>query len=405
MPVGLDAPTKVHVIGGVRLATAAAGVRYQGREDLALIEIAAHSSVAAMFTQNKFCAAPVHIAKDHLNTSRPRYLVINSGNANAGTGDDGIKVALQVAQCVASEAKLTVEQVLPFSTGVIGEALDADKICKCVPNLMQSLSADHWIPAAQAIMTTDTVAKAFSEKIELANGAIHITGIAKGSGMIRPNMATMLAYIASDIEVDTDTIQVLLNNSVEHSFNAITVDGDTSTNDACVLIATGKSKLKYALLSADDKRQFEQGLTGLMQDLAQAIVRDGEGASKFVCVHVCDALTTDQASTVAFSVANSPLVKTALAASDPNWGRIMAAVGYAQDENLQLATAKLHINGLSVWQNGRLAPEYNEAAGKTAMAPEEITIKISLGLGSAEKSVWTTDLTHEYIRINAEYRT
>ena len=405
MPVGLDAPTKVRVIGGVRLATAAAGVRYQGREDLALIEIAAQSSVAAIFTQNKFCAAPVHIAKNHLNTSSPRYLVINSGNANAGTGDEGIKVALQVAQCVASEGNVTVDQVLPFSTGVIGEALDADKICKCVPNLMQSLSADHWIPAAQAIMTTDTVAKAFSEKIELANGAIHFTGIAKGSGMIRPSMATMLAYIASDIEVDADILQVLLKNSAEHSFNAITVDGDTSTNDACVLIATGQSKVKYASLSVDDKRQFEQGLTGLMQDLAQAIVRDGEGASKFVCVRVCDAISTAQATTVAFSVANSPLVKTALAASDPNWGRIMAAVGYARDENLQLAKASLKINGLSIWQNGKLAPDYNEAAGKTAMAPEEINIEISLGLGSAEKSVWTTDLTHEYIRINAEYRT
>lgn len=405
MSVGLIAPESVHEIDGVRLATTAAGVRYQGRDDVALIEIAPESNVAAVFTQNKFCAAPVLVAKHHLLESNTRYLIVNAGNANAGTGRKGVDAAKRVSQCVAEVTAVAIEQVLPFSTGVIGEALDADKICKFVPDLVRDLSADGWIPAARAIMTTDTIAKATSQQVAAADQMFHITGIAKGSGMIQPNMATMLAYVATDLAIEKNTLHELLVRTTEQSFNAITVDGDTSTNDACVLIATGRCGLKYEQLSAQEQQRFEQGLTDVMQTLAQAIIRDGEGASKFVCIHVSDAATEQQAKVVALSVANSPLVKTALAASDPNWGRIMAAVGYAQDSALELNACRLRINDVPVWENGMLASEYNEEKGKAAMTPADINIEISLGLGSAEKSVWTTDLTHEYIRINAEYRT
>ena len=405
MSVGLTVPSRVHAIGGVRLAATAVGIRYQGRDDVALIEIASNAKVAAVFTQNKFCAAPVVVAKQHLFQSCPRYLIVNAGNANAGTGQGGIDAAMHMCQCVAKETGVQIEQVLPFSTGVIGEALDTEKICASVPELIQNLSTDGWIAAAQAIMTTDTVAKACSRQIELADGKVCLTGIVKGSGMIHPNMATMLAYVATDIEVESESLRQILATGTELSFNSITVDGDTSTNDACVLIATGQSGIKYAELDPVEQQIFVTQVSELMQQLAQAIVRDGEGASKFVCIRVHDAANLAQAKTVAFSVANSPLVKTALAASDPNWGRIMAAVGYAQDDALDMANVSLSINDVLIWHQGGLANDYSESAGMAAMASEEIYIEISLGLGTAEKLVWTTDLTHEYVRINAEYRT
>ncbi len=405
MSVGLTVPDHVHAIDGVRLSVAAAGVRYRGRDDVALIEIVPEATVGAVFTQNKFCAAPVLVAQQHLQQSSPKYLIVNAGNANAGTGTSGIEAALQVCRCVAKEAGASIEQVLPFSTGVIGEALDTEKICTNVPALIQGLSADNWIAAAHAIMTTDTIAKACSSQFNLAGKKVSLTGIVKGSGMIRPNMATMLAFVATDLELDSEAIQEILAAATEQSFNSITVDGDTSTNDACVLMATGASGVKYSDLAAAEQQQYVNELTGLMQQLAQAIVRDGEGVSKFVSIRVRDTATPAQAKSVAFSVANSPLVKTALAASDPNWGRIMAAVGYAQDDALDMTNVSLSINDVLIWHQGALAPDYSESAGKAAMAPEEICIEISLGLGTVEKTVWTTDLTHEYVRINAEYRT
>lgn len=405
MPVGLKEPSQIQVIEGVRLATASAGIRYQGREDVALIEIAPSANVAAIFTQNKFCAAPVKLAVERLTKSTPRYLLINSGNANAGTGKAGMAAAVQTTSYLATTAQVLEEQILPFSTGVIGEVLEADKVCSQIPYLLKNLSAGHWLATARAIMTTDTVAKGVSKSIEIAGESICISGIAKGSGMIQPNMATMLAYIASDIKMTDTVLQKLLEQCAEQSFNAITVDGDTSTNDACVLIATGKSNVQYEQLDRNDRDRVEKAVLDVMQFLAHAIVRDGEGASKFVHVHVCNAATMMQAKAVAFAVAHSPLVKTALAASDPNWGRIMAAIGYAHDDSLELSQVSLAINDVDVWQQGELAPEYSEEAGKSAMASDEITIEISLGLGSVEKSVWTTDLTHEYVRINAEYRT
>lgn len=404
MSVGLAPPAKIHPIDGIKLSTAAAGIRYQGRDDLVLIGINAQASVAAVFTQNKFRAAPVEICVRHLEKANPRYLIINAGNANAGTGQLGYVKAEKVIQALALALDVDAEQILPFSTGVIGELLDADKVIQKIPFLVTDLQADAWISAAQAIMTTDTVAKAFSQVIALSIGEVRISGMAKGSGMIQPNMATMLAYIGTDLEIEQTVLQQIFTAAIDHSFNSITVDGDTSTNDACVLIATGTSGITFQNLPADDKNKFIHALQEIMQQLAQAIVRDGEGASKFVSVKVTEAGSVEQARKVAFAVANSPLVKTALAASDPNWGRIMAAAGNAQDLTLDLAKASLDINAVSIWKQGALNSTYTEEAGKHAMLKDEIVMHINLGLGTNDATIWTTDLTHEYIRINAEYR-
>ena len=404
MAVGLDEPAEVYNIEGVRLSVASAGIRYKDRNDITLIEVSDHSTVAAVFTQNKFRAAPVDLACKHLQAATPRYLIINAGNANAGTGQPGVDAAVQTTLAVAKQTNVNSEQVLPFSTGVIGEILDVEKIESQLPLLIKDLSESHWLQAAKAIMTTDTVSKAYSKKIQIGGSNIHITGIAKGSGMIQPNMATMLSYIATDLAIQQESLQSILVSSTDKSFNSITVDSDTSTNDACVLIATGKSSVKYENLTDAEQSDFANALCRVMQMLAQSIVRDGEGASKFVTIKITQAMNAEQAKLVAYSVANSPLVKTALAASDPNWGRIMAAAGKCNDEQLQLAHANLLINDISVMEKGEIATTYSEDAGKKAMASDEIVISIELGLGNAESTVWTTDLTHEYIRINAEYR-
>ena len=404
MAVRLDEPTKVHSIDGIQLAATGAGIRYKDRDDLVLIEVAEQSTVAAVFTQNKFCAAPVTLARKHLNQNAPRYLIINAGNANAGTGKLGMDAALATTQLVANQTNVSAEQILPFSTGVIGEVLDVSKIESRLPQLVNNLSKDHWLQAAKAIMTTDTVSKAYSKKITVDGSDIHITGIAKGSGMIQPNMATMLSYVASDLAIQKSTLQSLLSDATEVSFNSITVDSDTSTNDACVLIATGKSEVTYEGLDKKQQDEFRNALFWVMKMLAQAIVRDGEGASKFVSVNVNHAYSVEQAKAVAYSVANSPLVKTALSASDPNWGRIMAAAGKCGDKELQLSQVSLAINNIVIMDCGELAASYTEEAGKKAMASDEISVNIQLNLGRAAHTVWTTDLTHEYISINADYR-
>ena len=404
MAVNLSEPVEVYSIDGVKLATASAGIRYQDRDDLVLIEIDKKSNVAAVFTSNKFRAAPVNLSIKHLEQSSPRYLIINAGNANAGTGQLGIDAARRTTQLVSEQMNVSPNQVLPFSTGVIGEVLDVDKIKQQLPTLTDSLSAQNWLIAAKAIMTTDTVSKAVSEKINLQGKDIHITGISKGSGMIQPNMATMLAYIATDLGIQKQTLNDVIKTTVDQSFNAITVDSDTSTNDSCVLIATGCSQLDYVDLSANEKNQFLAALTRVMQKLAQAIIRDGEGASKFVQVKIESASDFELAKKVAYSVANSPLVKTALSASDPNWGRIMAAAGKCEDQALDLSQASLVINKVKIMGQGELDPNYTEEAGKSAMQDDEIEIVIQLNQGTSMHTVWTTDLTHEYISINADYR-
>ena len=405
MAVGLKQPANVERVNGIRLAVAAAGIRYQNRNDLLLIELSEQTELAAVFTRNKFRAAPVELAIQNISKSKPRYLIINAGNANAGTGKVGYDSAVKTTQVIASATNVHSDQVLTFSTGVIGEPLDADKIAAKIPELIEKLSPDSWIDAANAIMTTDTIAKAHSMSLDIGGKRITITGIAKGAGMIQPNMATMLSYIATDLELSQPCLQQLLSECVDSSFNSITVDSDTSTNDACVIMATGSSGVKFDALDEIEQKKFKDSFEMLMQELAQAIIRDGEGVSKFVTINIHQALTYQQAKDMAFSVANSPLVKTAIAASDPNWGRILAAAGKVIDETLDLSNASMSINGTSIWETGSIAPDYTEELGMQAMMPEEICIDINLGLGSANKTVWTTDLTQEYVRINAEYRT
>lgn len=404
MAVNLSEPEKVYSIKGINLATAAAGIRYQDRHDLVLIEINENASVAGVFTKNKFCAAPVKLAKEYLSKTTPRFFIINAGNANAGTGKSGLDAAIETTQLVSQEMSVLPTQVIPFSTGVIGELINVDKIKTQLHTLHNSLSDDKWLEAAKAIMTTDTVSKAISEKVTVRNQTIHITGICKGSGMIQPNMATMLAYIATDLAIEKETLQSILSESVEHSFNAITVDSDTSTNDSCMLIATGAANLEFAELDKAEQHEYLAVLNRVMQKLAQSIIRDGEGVSKFVTIKIMQASDFNQAKLVAYSVANSPLVKTALSASDPNWGRIMAAVGKCEDDNLDLSKANLLINSVQVVSDGGLDKNYTEKAGKLAMSEAEIEIMIDLNLGDSHFTVWTTDLTHEYISINADYR-
>jgi len=405
MPVNLTAPTALLPVPGVRLATAASAMRYQNRDDLVLIEIDPAAEVTALFTQNKFRAPPVELAIAHLQAATPRYLIINAGNANAGTGSAGMQAAEKTCLDVAHQCVVNSNQVLPFSTGVIGELLDSDKIKLCLADLQQNLSEDHWLQAAAAILTTDIVAKAQSKQIILNGKAITITGMTKGSGMISPNMATMLAYVATDLAISKDILKRLLSEMVEQSFNSITVDSDTSTNDACVLIASGNAKLNYADLTPAQQLEFEAALRDVMQTLAQSIVRDGEGATKFVTVQVATAADKALAKQVAMSVANSPLVKTALAASDANWGRILAAAGKVESERLDLTKASLTVNDVVIWKDGRIHPSYSEAQGKAAFMQDEINLLIDLNDGIETVTVWTCDLTHEYIRINAEYRT
>lgn len=405
MPVNLTAPTDLLPVAGVRLATAASAMRYQNRDDLVLIEIDPAAEVAAVFTQNKFRAPPVELAFANLQATTPRYLIVNAGNANAGTGSAGMQAAEQTCLDVANQCAVDANQVLPFSTGVIGELLDSNKIKVCLADLQQQLSEDHWLQAAAAILTTDIVAKAQSKKIILNGKAITVTGMTKGSGMIAPNMATMLAYVATDLAISKEVLKRLLDETVEQSFNSITVDSDTSTNDACVLIASGSAELDYADLTPAQQLEFETALCGVMKALAQSIVRDGEGATKFVSVQVAAAPDTALAKQVAMSVANSPLVKTALAASDANWGRILAAAGKVESERLDLNKASLTVNDVVIWKDGRIDPSYNEEQGKAAFMKDEINLLIDLNDGVETVTVWTCDLTHEYIRINAEYRT
>jgi glutamate N-acetyltransferase/amino-acid N-acetyltransferase len=315
-------------VPGVRLSTAAAGIRYEGRDDLLLIELAEGGTCAAVFTQNAFCAAPVTVAREHLAKGPVRYLLINAGNANAGTGSSGLRAARETCRLLAGMAGCAMSRVLPFSTGVIGEDLPVDPFAQSVPALLSGLAEDNWASAAAAIMTTDTVPKLVTHQVGLSGGVVTLTGIAKGSGMICPDMATMLAYVATDAEVPQAVLQALLQQAVAGSFNAISVDGDTSTNDACVLLASGSSAVRVDAADSADGRRLGDGLNTLCSELAERIVRDGEGATKLVRIRVASAADRDEARTVAYTVAHSPLVKTALFASDPNWGRILAAVGY-----------------------------------------------------------------------------
>lgn len=388
-------------VAGIQLATAAAGIRYKDRTDLTLIEIDVNSTVSAVFTQNAFCAAPVTIAKQHIAKITPRYLLINAGNANAGTGQAGLDAAAACCEAIASEFGCTAEEVLPFSTGVIGENLPVEKIQAVAADLKIDLNPHHWLAASHAIMTTDTVPKGVSCQVSIGEQVVTISGIAKGVGMIRPDMATMLAYITTDAQVEKSLLDQCLNNAVAQSFNRITIDGDTSTNDACVLVATGQSKV---IISESNLNEFQVALNKVTETLAKALVRDGEGATKLITISVTGAQNINESDRVAYTVAHSPLVKTAFFASDPNWGRILAAVGRSGVKNLDINTLKIFIGDVCIVENGARSVSYSEELGKKVMSETEITISIQLGRGDAKSKIWTCDFSYDYVKINAEYR-
>jgi len=407
MAVGEYIPASLHAVPGVRLGTVSAGIKTAGRKDLVLVEVSADTRCAAVFTCNAFCAAPVTVARDNLQgcTHQPRYLLINTGNANAGTGAAGIAAAQACTAAVASVTGVDSGRVLPFSTGVIGEPLPVDRLVQAIPAAFAALSADGWAVAAEGILTTDTRPKAHSVSFSCEGRDYVVTGIAKGSGMIRPNMATMLAYIATDAAVEQALLQRMLSQLTDISFNRITVDGDTSTNDACLLLATGKAG--NPILNDTNSalyRALYEAVEEVCVFLAHAIVRDGEGATKFITVQVNGGRNEAECLDVAFTIAHSPLVKTALFASDPNWGRLLAAIGRAGLPELDVERVALYLNEVLIAQGGSRAGTYTEQQGVAAMAPEEIVIRVELDRGDARVAVWTTDFSYDYVRINAEYR-
>ena len=395
----------VNAVPGVRLAAVAAGIRYKDRDDLVLMELAEDSVAAAVFTQNAFCAAPVTVARQHLEKISPRYLLINSGNANAGTGDTGMAASFETCRLVAAATGVAMNQVLPFSTGVIGEDLPTDPFARSTPGLLSTLRQDGWQSAAAAIMTTDTVPKLASRSFTADGQTVTVTGMCKGSGMIRPDMATMLAFVATDARIDRTSLQQVLETAVQPSFNSITVDGDTSTNDACVLVATGQSGVDVEDETKPAGQDFRQAVNEVCMALARAIVLDGEGATKLVEIFVEDAQSVQQARDVAYTVAHSPLVKTALFASDPNWGRILAAVGRAGVEDLDIGQVRIWLDDVCIVSGGGRDAAYTEAAGQAVMDKDAFTIRIALAQGQASTRILTCDLSYDYVKINAEYRT
>lgn len=394
------------VIRGLRLAAVAAGIRYRERDDLVLIELPAGSCCAATFTRNAFCAAPVTIARAHLASAAPRWLLINAGNANAGTGQRGLEDAKACCQALATLTEVEPAQVLPFSTGVIGEYLPVDRLTAAFPPALSALAEDGWDAAARAIMTTDTRPKRVTQQVWLGDCQATLTGIAKGAGMIRPDMATMLAFIATDVAVTPGLLQRCLHQAVAGSFNAISIDGDTSTNDACVLVAAGSlGNTPLDDASAPEVAAFQQALDALCAELAEAIVADGEGATKLVSIEVTGAGSDAEARRVAETIAHSPLVKTALFASDPNWGRILAAVGRAGLDKLDIDQVRIRLDDVLIVSGGGRDPGYREEDGRAVMAQAAFKIGVELGRGSASARLLTCDLSYDYVRINAEYRT
>jgi len=403
--VGQNQFPKMNPVPGIKLGTTCAGIKQTEKDDLLVVEMARGSTCAGVFTQNAFCAAPVIVARENLS-NQPRWLLVNSGNANAGTGEQGLQDAQATCTGLALAVIGKAEQVLPFSTGVIGENLPAAKINIALPTAVGDLAKDNWDKAAKAIMTTDTFAKGATRIIEIAGKTITLSGISKGAGMIQPNMATMLAFIGTDAKIEPQLLQACLTEAVEKSFNRITVDGDTSTNDACILMASGLSKAPEIMKNdSAGYRSFIEALNSVCQSLAEAIIRDGEGATKLIRIIVEQARDKIEAVQIAKTVAHSPLVKTAFFASDPNWGRILAAVGRAGVENMELEIIDIFLGDVCIVRNGGRAENYKEEAGQQVMNQEEITVTITLGRGEAREQVLTCDFSYNYVRINAEYRT
>ena len=404
MAVGLGDLPVLHPVSGFELGIASAGIKKPGRRDVVVMRCAPGSTVAGVYTQNAFCAAPVVLCKQRMQ-SAPRYLVTNTGNANAATGEPGLQAANAVCAQLAQLVDCPIEQVLPFSTGVIGEPLPVDKINAALPAALADLSTDHWAIAGEGIMTTDTLPKGASVQFEYQGVTVTVTGISKGAGMIRPNMATMLGYMATDAAVSQDVLQNLLHDAANKSFNRITIDGDTSTNDSCILVATGQAQVAPITQPEGELyHALREAINQVAMQLAQAIVRDGEGATKFVTVQVQGGAQQQECLDVAYAVAHSPLIKTALFASDPNWGRIVAAIGYAGVHDLNIEGVNVFLDDVCIVAQGGRAQSYTEEQGAAIMQQSEITIRIELGRGACSETIWTTDLSHEYVRINAEYR-
>ncbi|KAF3983487.1 MAG: bifunctional glutamate N-acetyltransferase/amino-acid acetyltransferase ArgJ [Methylococcales symbiont of Hymedesmia sp. n. MRB-2018] len=404
MAVGnVDFP-EMFKVSGIKLGSSNAGIKQTERDDILVIEMIDGTACAGVFTQNAFCAAPVHIAKEHLQ-KMPRWLLINAGNANAGTGEQGMQDANKCCALLAGLTDGDCSRVLPFSTGVIGENLPVDKIEKALPSAINDLGEDHWNQAAHAIMTTDTFAKAASMVIEIEGQSITLCGISKGAGMVQPNMATVLAFVATDAKISQSLLQQCLSEAAEQSFNRITVDGDTSTNDACILMASGQSLAAEILPDSQNYAVFSKAVKDVCKRLAELIVRDGEGATKLIRIYVEQGRNNKEALLVGKTVAHSPLVKTAFFASDPNWGRILAAVGRSGLADLDLAKIEIYLNDVCIVKQGCRADTYTEERGQQVMDKEEIIIRIILARGSATEEVLTCDLSYDYVRINAEYRT
>ena len=399
-------PAELFPIAGVRIGVTEAGIRKADRKDLTVVLIDAGASVAGVFTQNRFCAAPVQLCREHLASGQGiRAMLINTGNANAGTGEDGLRRALSTCQALAGRLDLSAQQVLPFSTGVIMETLPIDRIEAGLDAAIQDAKPDNWLRAAQAIMTTDTVPKAFGAQVLIDGVRVSITGISKGAGMIRPNMATMLGFMATDACVSQSLMKQLALELAEGSFNRVTVDGDTSTNDSFVVIATNQAAhAPITSLGSPAGQALKAAMLGVARQLAQAIVRDGEGATKFITLHVEGGKTPAECRQVAYAIAHSPLVKTAFFASDPNLGRILAAVGYAGIADLDQTSIDLYLDDVLVALKGGRNPAYREEDGQRVMKQAEITVRVLLGRGDAADTVWTCDLSHDYVSINADYR-
>jgi len=408
MAVNLQAPdpASIHPVAGVDIGIAMAGVRKANRRDLTVMTLAEGSSVAGVFTRNRFCAAPVQLCRERLGPgAAPRAILINTGNANAGTGEDGLARARATCVALAGRLGLQPEQVLPFSTGVIMESLPVDRIEAALPAALADRGADRWADAAAAIMTTDTLPKAASRRIQIGGKTVTITGISKGAGMIRPNMATMLGFVATDAAIAPGLLAGLVRDAADQSFNRITIDGDTSTNDSFLLIATHQAgHAPITTLESGDGRLLRDAIVGVAQTLAQAIVRDGEGATKFIAVQVQGGRTEDECRQAAYAIAHSPLVKTAFFASDPNLGRILAAVGYAGIDDLDQGAIDLFLDDVHVVERGGRLPTYREEDGARVMKQSEISVRIDLHRGSAATTVWTCDLSYDYVKINADYR-
>ena len=408
MPVNLVAPVAadLHPIAGVRIGVAEAGVRKANRKDLTVFLLDEGASVAGVFTQNRFCAAPVQISRDHLASGQPiRAMLINTGNANAGTGADGLTRARATCVALARQLSVAPEQILPFSTGVIMEPLPHDRIEAGLPAAIADAQPGHWARAAEGIMTTDTLPKAFSAQAQIGGATVSITGISKGAGMIRPNMATMLGFMATDACVAPAVMQQLARELADGSFNRVTIDGDTSTNDSFVVVATNKAAhAPITSLNSPEGQALKAAMLAVSQKLAQAIVRDGEGATKFITVQVEGGKTGEECRKVAYAIAHSPLVKTAFYASDPNLGRILAAVGYAGIDDLDQTGIDLYLDDVHVAVKGGRNPAYREEDGQRVMKQSEITVRVLLGRGDASDTVWTCDFSHDYVTINADYR-